>query len=169
MRRLWLRRIKVWLRSRLWSATQVQPDLTNLSAPGPEHFKTHMINSVCVAPPCDAERLPNRWNATIATSGLSTAWWTSVLSSTGSEARRSLQCGRRVALMLKIFARGRPRGTALVHWSRPRCPRACTTAPTRLYLETVDDLPRRSLPNPVQIRMTLTNAKEGECTSSSKV
>ena len=29
-----------------------------------------MINSVCVAPPCDAERLPNRWNATIATSGL---------------------------------------------------------------------------------------------------
>ena len=64
---------------------------------------------------------------------------------------------------------GRPRGTALVHWSRPRCPRACTTAPTRLYLETVDDLPRRSLPNPVQIRMTLTNAKEGECTSSSKV
>ena len=77
--------------------------------------------------------------------------------------------GRRVALMLKIFARGRPRGTALVHWSRPRCPRACTTAPTRLYLETVDGLPRRSLHNPVQIRMTLTNAKEGECTSSSKV
>ena len=38
-----------------------------------EHCKTHIINSVCVAPPCDAERLPNRWNATIATSGLSTA------------------------------------------------------------------------------------------------
>eukprot|EP00964_Phaeocystis_antarctica_P118412 scaffold82200_cov36-Phaeocystis_antarctica.AAC.1 len=72
MGRLWLRRMKVWLRSRLWSATQVQPDLTNLSAPGPEHFKTHIINR-CVAPPCDAERLPNRWNATTATSGLSTA------------------------------------------------------------------------------------------------
>ena len=76
--------------------------------------------------------------------------------------------GRRVALMLKIFARGRPRGTALVHWSRPRCPRACTAAPTRLHLETVDGLPRRSL-HPLQIRMTLTKAKEGEYTSSSKV
>ena len=32
---LWLRRIKVWLRSRLWSATQVQPDLTNLNPLGP--------------------------------------------------------------------------------------------------------------------------------------
>ena len=93
---------------------------------------------------------------------------TSVPSSTGSEARRSLRCGRRFTLMPKRSARGHLRGTALVHWSRPRCPRACTAAPTRLHLETVDGLPRRSL-HPLQIRMTLTKAKEGEYTSSSKV
>ena len=37
--------------------------------------------------------------------------------------------------MPKRSARGHLRGTALVHWSRPRCPRACTAAPTRLHLE----------------------------------
>ena len=60
-------------KGRLWSATQVQPDLTNLIAPGPKHFeRPNIINSVCRAA-LWRRRLPNRWNATIATSGLSTA------------------------------------------------------------------------------------------------
>ena len=59
-------------KGRLWSATQVQPDLTNLNARAQSTSRPNIINSVCRAA-LWRRRLPNRWNATIATSGLSTA------------------------------------------------------------------------------------------------